>query len=102
MAVASTRSLGAAEAEIERFISRRAEKGESTADEIEEEGWKVSVASYREREHKQLLWERLRYHDRIIESHSSTYELLVERHRREVERLEGVLGLNGKEGENGG
>jgi hypothetical protein len=40
------------------------------------------------------LWEKLRYHEALIQSHSSTFELLIGRHRSEVERLERLLGIS--------
>jgi hypothetical protein len=53
-----------------------------------------TVKAYNERERQGVLWERLRYHEALIQSHSSTFELLIGRHRSEVERLERLLGIS--------
>jgi hypothetical protein len=51
------------------------------------------VNAYNERSRRGMLWEKLRYHEALIQSHSSTFELLKGRHRSEVERLERLLGI---------
>jgi hypothetical protein len=58
-----------------------------------------SVKAYNERAERGLLWERLRYHEALIQSHSATFKLLIGRHRSEVERLERLLGISETEGE---
>jgi hypothetical protein len=60
-----------------------------------------TVRRYHEKERVSLLWERLRYHEALIQSHSSTFELLIGRHKGEVERLEGLLGINDSEAQKG-
>jgi hypothetical protein len=58
-----------------------------------------TVKAYNERERESMLWERLRYHEALIQSHSSTFKLLIGRHRSEVERLEQLLGITDTKGE---
>ena len=58
-----------------------------------------TVEAYNARERQGLLWERLRYHESLIQSHSTTFELLIGRHKSEVERLERLLGINKTKGE---
>jgi hypothetical protein len=60
-----------------------------------------TVKAYNERERQGVLWERLRYHEALIQSHSSTFELLIGRHRDEVERLERLLGITSEATEKG-
>jgi hypothetical protein len=82
------------ERDLERLIEKRHEGRVATEGERrEQELWMESEQRYWERVSRQQLWERLRYHDRIIAAHSSTYELLVDRHRQEVARLEEMLGI---------
>jgi hypothetical protein len=59
-----------------------------------EELWMQSESKYQERVNRQQLWERLRYHDRIIAAHSTTFDLLVDRHRQEVAKLEEMLEIS--------
>jgi hypothetical protein len=88
------RSEEAAEAQLERFITQRHEKRvASEGERLEEDLWMETVKVYNEREREVILWERLRYHEALIQSHSSTFELLIGRHRGEVERLERLLGI---------
>jgi hypothetical protein len=52
-----------------------------------------TVKAYNARERQGILWERLRYHEALVRAHSTTFELLIGRHRSEVERLERLLGI---------
>jgi hypothetical protein len=70
------------EKELDAFIERRARKGETDPDERERQG---------------ILWEKLRYHEALVRAHSATFELLIGRHKSEVERLERLLGINDSE-----
>jgi hypothetical protein len=66
---------------------------------LEQELWMKTVEAYNKRGRTSLLWERLRYHEALIQSHSSTFELLIGRHRNEVERIEKLLGIADTKGE---
>jgi hypothetical protein len=68
---------------------------------LEQELWMNTVKAYNERERQGILWERLRYHEALIQSHSSTFELLIGHHRNEVERIERLLGINDSEAQKG-
>jgi hypothetical protein len=74
---------------------RRIEEGDRAAEEMYEE----SCRRYAQRQREGLLWERLRFHEQLIVAHSRTFELLIGRHRSEVERLERLLGITETEGE---
>ena len=79
------RSLGAAEAEIDRFIERQSRKGESTQDEADEM-WKESVRREQEREERQnrAAWyahemNLCEAHERLAQEHEhAALELLEE------------------------
>jgi hypothetical protein len=80
---------------LTRFIERRDDKRrQSQGERLEHDLWMKTVKAYNAREERGLLWERLRYHESLIQSHSTTFELLIGRHRSEVERLERLLGIN--------
>jgi hypothetical protein len=96
----STRSAEAAERDVDRFIERRDEKRRQTEGErLEESLWMKTVEAYNKRAREGMLWEKLRYHEALIQSHSSTFELLIGRHRDEVARLERLLGISETKGE---
>jgi hypothetical protein len=90
------------EKDLTRLIEKRHDYRVKTEGERrEEEMYAETERQHWQRVNHQHLWERLRYHDRIIASHEGTFECLVGRHRAEVERLEALLGIspNGEEGE---
>ena len=68
---------------------------------MEQELWMKTVEAYNARERQGILWERLRYHESLIQSHSTTFELLIGRHRNEVERIERLLGITSEAIEKG-
>jgi hypothetical protein len=78
---------------------RHDQRAKSEGERREEQLWMETVRRYHEKERTSLLWERLRYHEALIQSHSSTFELLIGRHRNEVERLERLLGISDTKGE---
>ena len=81
------------------MIERRDEKRRQTEGERAEEGlWMETVRRYHAKEREGILWERLRYHEALVQSHSSTFELLIGRHKSEVERLEKLLGISDTKG----
>jgi hypothetical protein len=80
---------------------RHDQRAKSEGQKREEELWMETVRRYHEKERTSLLWERLRYHEALIQSHSSTFELLIRRHRSEVARLERLLGINDSEAQKG-
>ena len=87
------------EAELDAFISRRDTQRRTTEGErAAEETYEENVRRYHKRERRGMLWERLRYHEALIQSHCSTFELLIGRHRSEVARLETLLGISETKG----
>jgi hypothetical protein len=60
-----------------------------------EELYAESVRRHNEKRARQRLWDLLRYHERMIHAHTATSEVIVGRHRLEIERCEALLGLNG-------
>jgi hypothetical protein len=83
-------------------VERRHDQRVSTEGETrEEELWMETVSRYHAKERTSLLWEKLRYHEALIQSHSSTFELLIGRHRNEVERIERLLGITSEAIEKG-
>jgi hypothetical protein len=85
---------------LTRFIERRDDKRrQSQGERLEQELWMETVKAYNERQRERMLWERLRYHEALVRAHSATFKLLIGRHRSEVARLEGLLGINKTEGE---
>jgi hypothetical protein len=76
------RSLGAAEAEIERFIERRAQKGETDVDETEKL-WKESRRRVEESQHRQNVAAWFAYFCRMADNHRG----LSEEYERRAEEL---------------
>ncbi len=61
-----------------------------------EEMYMQSVRRYEDRQHREKLWAKLRFHEAMLRSHSETYEHLIRRHRSELVRVEEMLGLSEK------
>jgi hypothetical protein len=60
-----------------------------------EELYTDSVRAHNEKRRLQRLWELLRHHELMVRVHNATHEAIVDRHQREIERCEALLGLNG-------
>jgi hypothetical protein len=87
---------------LTRFIERRDERRrQSEGERLEQQLWMETVKAYNERERESILWERLRYHEALVRAHSATFDLLIGRHKSEVERLERLLGINDSEAQKG-
>jgi hypothetical protein len=85
-----------AEASIESFISKRhSERVRDEGERPHEVLYADSVRRHEERERRQQLWEKLRYHEHMIRSHTATSEAIVGNHREELQWCEAMLGLNG-------
>ena len=76
------RSLGAAEAEIERFIERRAQKGETDPDELEP-GYMESVRLYHERSEAEMRSRWIDFHQNMHRLHST----LATEHEAKAQKL---------------
>jgi hypothetical protein len=86
------------ESELDTLITRRdTERRRTEGEREQEELYMQSVRAHNEKRQRQRLWDLLRYHERMIRVHTTTSEVIVGRHRLEVERCEALLGLNGKE-----
>ena len=82
------------------MIERRHEKRVKTEGERrEEETYMESVRRYHEREHREQLWQRLRFHERQIASHTATFMEILERHKAGRARCEELLGLGNMKGD---
>ena len=89
----------------QRDRQRRREEGERP----EHEAYAESVRRYEERQVRREWWEKLRYHESMIRSHTANFEAITDKHRREVARCEEMLGIaelgelsrNGHHTENG-
>jgi hypothetical protein len=57
-----------------------------------------TVEAYNKRAREGMLWERLRFHEAMIRAASKNAEVIVERHRAEVERCEQLLGIDQTKG----
>jgi hypothetical protein len=83
-----TRSLEAAEAQLERFITQRHEKRVASEGERQaEEMWMESVSRYQERERRQIRAEWRDYHESQAERHRRTLEALISHHEGEAQKL---------------
>ncbi len=85
------RSLGAAEREIERFIERQSQKGES--DPAERDAlWKESMRVYHERRRRQMVAEWFGFYCRMADNHRALCEHYEARAEAlcEADRGEGV------------
>lgn len=75
------RTLGAAEAELDRFIDRRASEAKSGTQRTEEMAWKASVRRYNAARHKEIRAEWFAFFSRQAEAHrklSEDYERRAE------------------------
>jgi hypothetical protein len=80
--VATSRTLEAAEEELNRFIERRARKGEQDPDE-RDELWKESVRAYHERRRRQNVAAWFAHFCKMADSHAR----LSEDYARRAEQL---------------
>ena len=65
-------------------------KSETPAEELYAEGCRYHA----ERERRRELWDKLRYHEQMVRSHTANFEAIVGRHRLEVAWCEAVLGID--------
>jgi hypothetical protein len=59
-----------------------------------------SVRRYREAERREHLWQRLRFHERMLANHTAAFQAILDKHRAGVLRCEAMLEIqssNGKE-----
>ena len=77
--------------QLDRLIERRA-TSDPDPDE-REESYMESVRRYREKERREHLWQRLRFHERQIQNHTATFMEILDRHKAGRERCEEMLGI---------
>lgn len=88
--------MGVAERELDRMIERRASR-EPGPDE-REESYMESVRRYHSRSRDERLWERLRYHEAMLEAHTRTFKEILKRHKAGVSRCAEMLGIGESRG----
>lgn len=88
------RSVKIVDRKLEHMIERRAD---SVPDHDErEESYMESVRRYHGHRRHEALWEKLRYHEAMLEAHTRTFTGLLDKHKAGRERCERMLGI-GKE-----
>jgi hypothetical protein len=80
--------------QLDKLIQRRA-TSDPDPDE-REESYMASVRVYREKERREHLWQRLRFHELQIQNHTATFMEILERHKAGRERCEEMLGITDK------
>ena len=85
-----------ADAQIDAFIERRSRQ--STEQRPEEVMYAESVRRYHARRRDERLWERLRYHERMLKNHAAAFTEILERHKAGVSRCEEMLGIGESRG----
>lgn len=77
--------------QLDRLIERRASK-EPDPDE-REESYMESVRRFNARRRHEALWDRLRYHERMLANHTATFTEILDKHKAGVSRCEAMLGI---------
>lgn len=77
--------------QLDRLIERRV-SSDPDLDE-REESYMASVRRFHARQRDELLWERLRFHERQIQNHTATFMEILERHKASLARCEEMLGI---------
>ena len=77
--------------DLDRLIERRASR-EPDPDELEP-SYMESVRRYREKERQEHLWQRLRFHERMLANHTRTFQEILDRHKAGRARCEEMLGI---------
>ncbi len=86
--------IEAVEAELTAFIERRASK-EPDPD-TSQASYMESVRRYHDRERQAHLWQRLRFHERMLRSHRESFREIVRRHKAGLAECEAALGRCGE------
>jgi len=87
MEVIGIRSDEAVDAELERFISRRASQDSGLSPDEEEESWKASVRKHNALVHEENRAAWCEYHRLQAERHRSILEVLISYHERRAMEL---------------
>lgn len=85
----------AAEKQLGAFIAHRSRR-EPDPDELEP-SYAASVRGSGGRRRDEALWDRLRWHEAMLEAHSRTFEQILDKHKAGRERCERMLGIQQSE-----
>ena len=77
--------------DLDRLIERRASK-EPDPDELEP-SYAESVRRYREKQRREHLWQKLRFHERMLANHTKAFQQILDRHKKGVAKCEAMLGV---------
>lgn len=81
-----------AEADLDRFIERRALKASGEQRTVEDLG-EASAWRYSARLREERLWARLDFHQAQLQAHTRTFERLIRRHTSGLRLVEQELGI---------
>ncbi len=76
---------------LDKLIERRS-AATPDPDELEP-SYAESVRRHREAERREHLWQRLRFHERMLENHTRMFQAILDKHKAGRERCESLLGL---------
>ncbi len=95
-------SAEAIEADLDRFIERRAREAKDGHSRVNAEAAaeRMAGASRARRYREALLRQKLDYHRQQLEAHTRTFTRLLERHKGALRLVEAELGITTNEGEN--
>ncbi len=90
----------AIEADLDRFIERRAREAKDGHSRVNAEAAAERMAAEsRNRRYRQaVLHQRLQFHEEQIHRHTATFERLIRRHKSGLRLVEEALGIAGKGG----
>ncbi len=77
--------------QLDRLIERRASSNPDP--DTTEESYMESVRRYREKERREHLWQRLRFHERMLEAHTATFMEILDKHKAGRAQCEEMLGI---------
>ena len=77
--------------DLDRLIERRASSDPDP--DMLEPSYAESVRRYNARRRNEALWERLRYHEAMLENHARNFEQILDKHKAGRERCEAMLGI---------
>lgn len=80
-----------AEADLNRFIERRAKQASSAN--AEEDLWKASARRHDARLREERLWARRDFHEQMLQSHTASFLRLIRRHKSGLRLCERELGI---------
>ncbi len=82
--------------QLDKLIERRSSSN-LDPDELEP-SYAESVRRFHARHRNEDLWDRLRYHEAMLEAHTRTFKEILERHKAGVSRCAEMLGIGESRG----